>query len=297
MAIRDGKVADADISEAGKPHLPPGAAMHLPGRGTTFVRTMAGPPKAPTVLLLHGWTASCDLNWYTCYRPLSRHYRVVALDHRGHGRGIRSRKAFRLEDCADDAMAVCDVLGIDRVIPVGYSMGGPVAQLVWKRHRERVRGLVLCATAPYFITSREERMGFLGLSGLAALARLTPTQARTWLTEQVYLQRKTEEWEPWAIQEAALHDWRMVLEAGKEIGKFNSREWIGDADVPTSTLITMRDKVVPVRRQVRLFESIPKAEAFRVDGDHDAVVANADRFVPTLLRAVQSVVERSRDNP
>ncbi len=297
MAIRDGNVADAEVSEAGKPHLPPGAAMHLPGRGTTFVRTMAGPPKAPTVLLLHGWTASCDLNWYTCYRPLSRHYRVVALDHRGHGRGIRSRKPFRLEDCADDAMAVCDVLGIDRVIPVGYSMGGPVAQLIWKRHRERVRGLVLCATAPYFITSREERMGFLGLSGLARLARLTPTQARQWLTEQVYLQRKTEEWEPWAIQEAALHDWRMVLEAGKEIGKFNSREWIGDVDVPTSTLITMRDKVVPVRRQVRLFEAIPKAEAFRVDGDHDAVVANADRFVPTLLRAVHSVVERSRTNP
>jgi hypothetical protein len=55
----------------------------------------------------------------------------------------------------------------------------------------------------------------------------------------------------------------------------------------------MRDRVVPVRRQVRLFESIPKAEAFRVDGDHDSVVANADRFVPTLLRAVASVVSRS----
>jgi 3-oxoadipate enol-lactonase len=218
---------------------------------------------------------------------------VVALDHRGHGRGIRSKSRFALEDCADDAMAVCDVLGIDRVIPVGYSMGWPVAQLIWKRHRERVRGLVLCATAPYFITSREERMGFLGLSGLAALARLTPAQTRQWLTEQVYLQRKTDEWEPWAIQEASLHDWRMVLEAGRAIGRFNSREWIGDIDVPTSTLITMRDKVVPTRRQVRLFESIPKAEAFRVDGDHDAVVANAERFVPTLLRAVHSVVERS----
>jgi hypothetical protein len=55
----------------------------------------------------------------------------------------------------------------------------------------------------------------------------------------------------------------------------------------------MRDRVVPVRRQVRLFESIHGAEAFRVDGDHDAVVANADRFVPTLLRALHSVVERS----
>jgi hypothetical protein len=55
----------------------------------------------------------------------------------------------------------------------------------------------------------------------------------------------------------------------------------------------MRDRVVPVRRQVRLFESITGAEAFRVDGDHDACIANADRFVPTLIRAVHSVCDRA----
>ncbi len=267
--------------------------MELPGRGTTFVRRIAGPPNAPTVLLLHGWTASADLNWFTCYRPLAQHYRVVALDHRGHGRGIRSKGAFRLEDCADDAMAVCDVLGIDQVIPIGYSMGGPIAQLIWQRHRERVRGIVLCATASHFLSSREERLGFIGLAGLAVLARRTPAQARHWLTEQFYLQRRSDTWEPWAIQEASLHDWRMVLEAGRAIGKFNSRDWIGEIDVPTSVLITMGDRVVPLRRQVRLFEAIENAEAFRIDGDHDAVVAKADRFVPTLLRAIASVVDRS----
>lgn len=277
----------------GHPALPHGAAMELPGRGTTFVRTLDGPPGAPTLLLLHGWTATADLNWFTCYQPLSRHYRVVALDHRGHGRGIRTKKAFRLEDCADDAMAVCDVLGLRQVVPVGYSMGGPIAQLVWRRHRERVRGLVLCATAPYFLSTREEKIGFLGLTGMAALARLTPIQARQWLTEQVYLQRKTSEWEPWAIQEASMHDWRMVLEAGRAIGRFNSREWIDEIDVPTSVVITMRDRVVPTRRQVRLFEGIHRAEAFRVDGDHDSVAALPDRFVPTLLRAIDSAVERS----
>lgn len=275
------------------PDLPPGAPLELPDRGTTFVRQIAGPEGAPTIVLLHGWTATADLNWFRCYQPLGEHYRVVALDHRGHGQGIRSKKAFRLEDCADDAVAVCDALGIEQFIPVGYSMGGPVAQLMWHRHRERVPGLVLCATAAYFATSREERLSFLGLSGLAALARLTPTQARTWLTEQFYLQRKTNEWEPWAIQEASRHDWRAVLEAGRAIGSFSSRDWLGEVSAPTSVLITMRDRVVPVRRQVRLFESIHGAEAFRVDGDHDAVVANADRFVPTLLRALHSVVERS----
>jgi 3-oxoadipate enol-lactonase len=286
MPIRDG-------GGVSSPMLPPGAAMELPGRGTTFVRQLDGPPGAPTLVLLHGWTATADLNWFTAYHALGRHYRVVALDHRGHGRGIRSKKVFRLEDCADDAVAVCDVLGIDRFIPVGYSMGGPIAQLVWRQHAERVLGLVLCATSGYFVTSREERMSFLGLSGLAAVARLTPLQARRWLTAQLYLQRKTEQWEPWAVQEASIHDWRMVLEAGRAIGSFSARPWLGEVDVPTSVLITMRDRVVPVRRQVRLFESVKGAEAFRVDGDHDSIVANADRFVPTLLRAVHSVVERA----
>ncbi len=286
MALRDGR------DGVPTPDLPPGAAMELPGRGTTFVRSLPGPPGAPTLVLLHGWTASADLNWFRCYEPLGEQYRVLALDHRGHGKGIRSKKTFRLEDCADDAVAVCDVLGIEQFIPVGYSMGGPVAQLMWHRHRERVAGLVLCATAGYFASSREERLSFLGISGLAALARLTPSQARSWLTEQFYLQHKTTEWEPWAIHEASLHDWRAVLEAGRAIGSFSSREWLGEISAPTSVLITMRDRVVPVRRQVRLFESIRGAEAFRVDGDHDAVVANAERFVPTLMRAVHSVAER-----
>jgi len=287
VALRDGR------DGVPTPDLPPGATMELPGRGTTFVRSLPGPPGAPTLVLLHGWTASADLNWFRCYEPLGEQYRVLALDHRGHGKGIRSKKTFRLEDCADDAVAVCDVLGIEQFIPVGYSMGGPVAQLMWHRHRERVAGLVLCATAGYFASSREERLSFLGISGLAALARLTPAQARSWLTEQFYLQHKTTEWEPWAINEASLHDWRAVLEAGRAIGSFSSREWLGEVSAPTSVLITMRDRVVPVRRQVRLFESIRGAEAFRVDGDHDAVVANAERFVPTLLRAVHSGVERS----
>lgn len=267
--------------------------MQLPGRGTTFVRRMAGPVNAPTVLLLHGWTASADLNWFTCYRPLSQFYRVIALDHRGHGRGIRSKSAFTLEDCADDAIAVCDVLGVDQIIPIGYSMGGPVAQLIWQRHSDRVRGLVLCATASQFLTSRDDRLGFMGLTGLTALARLTPAQGRQWLTDRFYLQRRHDMWEPWVVHEASLHDWRMVLQAGRAIGKFNSLDWIGDLNVPVSQVITMRDRVVPLNKQVRLFETIGSAEAFRVDGDHDAIVANADRFVPTLVRAVASVVERS----
>ncbi len=287
MALRDG----GGVPE---PRLPPGREIELDGRGTTFIRELAGPsPTSPCIILLHGWTASADLNWFTSYFPLAEHFRVVALDHRGHGGGIRSRKVFRLSDCADDTVALADALGVDKFIPVGYSMGGPIAQLIWKQHPERVLGLALCATAGSFASSREEKLSFAGLSGLAALSRLAPAQARLWLTQQLYLQRKSSEWEPWAVEQATRHEWRTVLEAGRAIGNFSSRHWLEGVDVPTSVLITMRDSVVPVRRQVRLFESIHGAEAFRVDGDHDACIANADRFVPTLIRAVHSVCERA----
>jgi 3-oxoadipate enol-lactonase len=276
------------------PNLPPGRSIELPGRGTTFIRELEGPaPGAPTLLLLHGWTASCDLNWFLSYYPLASRFRVVAVDHRGHGGGIRSRKVFRLEDCADDAAALMELLGIDRYIPVGYSMGGPIAQLMWRRHHERVLAMVLCATAVQFSSSREERLGFMGLSGLAGLARFAPAQARQWLTSQLYLQRKVGKWEPWAIDQVARHEWRMVLEAGRAIGNFSSKSWIGDVDVPVSVLITMRDSVVSLHRQLELFEAIHGAEAFRVDGDHDACIANADRFVPTLIRAVTSACDRA----
>ena len=98
------------------------------------------------MVLLHALGCTAYLTWAPLLERLSRDYRVVAFDLRWHGRGIRSPK-FRFEDCADDVPAVLDVLGIDRAVVVGYSMGGAIAQLTWVRHRHRVSGLVLCSTA------------------------------------------------------------------------------------------------------------------------------------------------------
>src|SRR5687768_13407000 len=108
--------------------LPPGQAVHVPGRGELFVRDNGG--DGPPVLLLHGWTASADLNWYAQYGALTAAgMRVIALDHRGHGRGLRTHADFRLADCADDAVALVEHLGTGPVVATGYSMGGPIALL------------------------------------------------------------------------------------------------------------------------------------------------------------------------
>ena len=78
------------------------------------IATTAIPTRdAPTLVLLHGWTASADLQFFTAYEALGQAYSFVAVDHRGHGRGIRNtRDPFRLEDAADDAAALIRALGL-----------------------------------------------------------------------------------------------------------------------------------------------------------------------------------------
>ena len=78
-------VADAG-PEPSSPGLPPGRRVELPA-GTVVLRELAGPPGAPALVLLHGWTATADLNFFRVYGPLSEHFRVLAFDHRGHGTG------------------------------------------------------------------------------------------------------------------------------------------------------------------------------------------------------------------
>src|SRR3954453_8337911 len=154
------------------PRLPYGRRMELAGRGTTFVRRVEGPPDAPTLLLLHGWVASAGLNWFQVFEPLREHFNIVAPDLRGHARGLRTSKVFRLADCADDCAATLEELGTGPVIAVGYSMGGPVAQLMWRRHRDLVDGLVLCATSAGFMPNRvQRRTSQLAMLGAVAAAR------------------------------------------------------------------------------------------------------------------------------
>ncbi len=71
-------------------------------------------------------------------RRCRERYRVVTLDQRWHGRGIQSEE-FSLHDCADDAAALLDVLGIEQAIVVGFSMGSIVAQRVWRQHPDAGR--------------------------------------------------------------------------------------------------------------------------------------------------------------
>lgn len=277
------------------PALPPGRFLELPGRGTTFVRELPGPPDAPVLVLLHGWTATADLNWFNCYEPLAANHRILAMDLRGHGRGLRPRRpTFRLEDCADDVAAVLDVLGIERAVPVGYSMGGAVAQLVAHRHPDRTRAAVLCATSGSFRASGSGRLLWEGVMPAAALAlTLTPATLRTRALRQFLLVRADGAAPAWMLEELARNDAALVAQAGIALGRFDSAPWAATLRPPTAVVVMTKDGTVPPDRQHRLAASLSRATVHLAETDHRGAVTEPDRFLPALGDALRSVLSRT----
>jgi len=274
----------------GRPALPTGRRVELPARGTTFVRELAGPsPDAPTVLLLHGWTVTAALNWFRVYEPLAEFANVVSLDHRGHGRGIRSRRAFRLEDAADDAVALADQLGVERFVVAGYSMGGPIGQLVWRRHPERVQGMVLAATFARSSRRPAERVAMQGVGHLGRASRLMPRRRQIDVFTRAMIAggSNPNERPPWFVSEVRSGSVPMMLEAGGAIADFDSRPWLGEIDVPTGIFITSHDGIVPPDRQHRMAALIPHARITSAPIDHDGCVTRPQEFVTDFVDLVR----------
>lgn len=284
---------------ARQPNLPPGRALDLPGRGTTWVYDSgpAGDPRRPALLLLHGWTSTAALNFCKCFAPLTGHYRVVAMDHRGHGRGIRSRTPFQLEVCADDAAALVEAMDLGPVTAVGYSMGGPIAELMWRRHPGLVDGLVLCATAAKFSTRQELTgpIGALGLGASMALSFLPSNVRRQGMTFATRNLASNRGFDGWALEEWGRADPSALIQAGLALGRFDATGWLGDIDVPTAVVVTTEDRTVSPRRQWRLAQEIPGAVGFPVQGDHRACVDQARQFIPALLAACRVAQDGSFD--
>jgi len=265
--------------------------LDIPGHGTLRVRDIEGPPGAPALLLLHGLGATARLNWGTCFRPLAQHFRVLSLDHRGHGSGLRTAR-FQLEECADDAAAAMAALGIERYVAVGYSMGGPIASLTWRRHPAQVAGLVLCATARHFVPRRVARLARTTLPAAAAVLRLVPQAARRRMIQRMLVRVEHPELRHTVREDFLGHEPATVIQAAEALTRFSSHDWIGHVNVPTAVLVTTADELVPTVRQYKLARSIPGAELYEVDGDHDACVRSR-AFAPTLVRACLSVAGRA----
>jgi pimeloyl-ACP methyl ester carboxylesterase len=267
--------------------MPPARTVWVRRHGELFMRDTGG--DGPTVMLLHGWMASADLNWWAVYDAVrDAGYRVLAIDHRGHGRGLRPLTPFRLVDCAADTAAALRALEAAPALVVGYSMGGAIAQLVARDHPDVVRGLVLSGTAQHWQDPRTRRafktMGALGLT-------LSVAPRTSWRAGLRQLGLPPGSQTAWVQSELMRHSARDIAEAGRELGRFDSRPWLGSIAAPVAVVLTTRDELVPPSKQHALAQAA-NATVFEAPIKHLEIGWLPHEYNPPLLKALEAVGER-----
>jgi 3-oxoadipate enol-lactonase len=264
--------------------------VNLPERGEIFVRD-SGPRDdgAPTVLLLHGWTVSADINFFAAYETLTAAYRVIALDHRGHGRGMRSAEPFSLEDCADDAAALLQILEVEpeRTIVVGYSMGGPIALLLAHRHPQLVAALVSQATALEWRATAADRSKWRLLSLAEVGLRVSSGDGvvERAIDQAVSESRDLQPLRPWLEAEIQRGLGRTLIDAGRALSQFDSRPWAHELGLPAVVCVTLQDRLVPPHKQRALAKAL-RAQVVEIDGDHDVTLVKRTLYAAATREAV-----------
>jgi 3-oxoadipate enol-lactonase len=120
--------------------------------GVRLACHIRGAADAPPLVLLHGLGSDAS-TWDAVAAEFAKHFRVVAIDQRGHGDSDRPGK-YSFELMRDDVLGVLDQLGLDRIDLLGHSMGGTVAYLVAEKEPGRIGRLILEDTPPPFPAGR-----------------------------------------------------------------------------------------------------------------------------------------------
>ena len=239
-------------ADAPPPWLPRGEIVLVPGRGEFFIRRHLHPDAdAPTVLLLHGWTASADLQFMAAYRALGEHFSFVA---------------------------------------VGYSMGGPVALHLAQGHPELVAGLVVQATALEWRARLSERLLWRLLPAFGAALR-SWTQPRLLRRGVEYIVPDSSPYapyRPWMIAETMRNEPRVMVQAGRALSRYDARPWASTLGVPAAALISTRDRLVKPRKQRELASAL-RATIVEVPMDHLGAIEMPDQFASATVELVSSV--------
>ena len=253
-----------------------------PGSGLGRYRDLrpSGPAIA-TVLLLHGWAGTAELNWSHVYAPLlAAGYRVLAPDLPGHGLGATD-VIFTFGGITDMISRLLRESGAGRVLVVGHSMGGSIALTLARRYPDQVLGLVLMAT--------RSRWGgipptwLLGLAGAAAGVMAKPLLR--WGARGISgNDAKTNRW----IQDELIPtSMNHLAQALGELRGFNADPWLGEVTAPVVVLVTTRDRQVLPEQQRRVAAAIPGATVVEVDIDHSDPPARPGLFPERLLEAIR----------
>lgn len=259
---------------------------------TPIFYRVTGVADATAVVFCDG--IGCDgYVWKYLERTLAAEHSIVHWHYRGHGRTPPPRDPRRVdvEDLADDLAAVLDgALGEgSQAVLAGHSMGVQVCLEAYRRHRERVSGLVLLCGSygtplrtfkgratleqvlPYFKFVVNRIPGLVTGFWRRVVATELAYQIATRFELNGELIRR-EDFIPY-LEHMASIDVRLFLEMLASAGRHSARELLEDIEVPTLIVSGERDGFTPARLSQEMHELIRESELYVVpDGSHTAPI-------------------------
>jgi 3-oxoadipate enol-lactonase len=238
-----------------------------------------GPADGP-VLVLSGSLGSTLGMWRPQVGPLSERFRVLRLDHRGHGGSPVPPGPYRMADLAADVVALLDTLGLHRVAWCGLSLGGMVGMCLASEFPERISRLTLCCTSAYFPDKApwRERIAAVADGGTAPIA------------EGVVARWFTPEWaaaHPEVVAEAVA----MVagtpdpgyLACCQAVEVWDHRDRLAAITAPTLVIGGAQDPATPIEPHARtLVDGIPGARLEVLDAAHLATIERSTEATPLI---------------
>ncbi|KUI24807.1 haloperoxidase [Mycobacterium sp. IS-1742] len=295
--------------------LPPGRVV--PVRSVDGVRLhteVFGPEDAPPVVLAHGITCAIRV-WAYQIADLARDHRVIAFDHRGHGRsGVPPRRGnYSLDYLAADLDAVLDatVAAGERAVVAGHSMGG-IAITSWaerfpERVAQRAAGVALINTTtgdllrdiqflpvPHRLSATRVRAAgtVIKTFGAAPLLAAAHRPSRRFVSELAVGRAADPAVAAFVFElfagtpAAGRGGWARVLVESlgpRHIGLENLH-------VPTLVIGSDKDRLLPITSAKRIAETVPNLAAFlELTGGHCAILERPDEVNGALRNLVESV--------
>ena len=232
--------------------------MKIKANGIHMNYELSGKEDAPVVVLGHSLASSLVM-WRPQMDELTRHFRVLCYDTRGHGGTHAPAPPYTLAQLGEDAMALLDVLDIHLVHWVGLSMGGMIGQCIALNHPERLKSLSLCDTASVLPKEADpvwqERIDLARREGMTALVQST---LERWFTPP-YLARN-----PPMVDVIRRHLLATPVDGyagcSEAIRGLDYLDRLSEIEVPTLIMVGEDDPGTPVDASRAMHDRIPQSK-------------------------------------
>jgi 3-oxoadipate enol-lactonase len=239
----------------------------------------SGPPDGPA-LVLSGSLGSTLEMWRPQVQALSDRFRLIRIDHRGHGGSPVPPGPYRMADLAGDVIALLDGLGLERVAWCGLSLGGMVGMYLASEHPERISRLTLCCTSAYFPdkTPWRERIAAVADGGTGPVAQGVVAR---WFTPDWAAAHPDVVAEAVAMVSGTPDDG--YLACCQAVEAWDHRDRLGAITAPTLVIGGTQDPSTPVEPHARtIAEGIPGARLEVFEAAHLATIEQAEPITPLI---------------